>query len=170
MSSTSTPATNHRRRRSTALTLAGIVAVTLAVAQPVDAAKRIRIDSSGTGTFVMDGDGSARISGTSTGAPFDGAHEGRLAADDGSLPRPGTCESATATLRVDGGRQRFVEMTATGNVCGEDPDPTYVVAHSFTGRYVVGASTERRLAGTTGFMSQAISVDGHSHVLAIATQ
>ena len=170
MSDLSTPITGHRRRRHTALTLAGVVAVTLAVAQPVDAAKRYRIDSSGPGTFVMESDGSARIRGTSTGAPFDGAHEARLAADDGSLPLPGFCEPATATLRVDGGRRRFVEMTATGDVCGEYTDATYVVAHSFNGRYVVDASTKRKLVGTTGFMSQAISVDGRSHVLAIATQ
>lgn len=170
MTYTSSPLTHPRRRRHTALTLAGVVAVTLAVAPPVDAAERYRIDSSGPGTFVMDSDGSARITGTSTGAPFDGTHEARLAADDGSLPLPGTCEPATATLRVDGGRRRFVEMTATGDVCGEYPDATYVVTHSFTGRYVVGASSKRKLVDTTGFMSQTITVDGRSHVLAIATQ
>ena len=169
MSCTSTPATRRHRRR-TALAVAGIVAATLAVAHPADAAKPYPIDSSGMGTFVMDADGSARISGSSTGAPFDGPHDARLAADDGTLPLPGMCEPATATLRLGGSRDRFVEMTATGKVCGQYPDATYVVTHSFTGRYVVDASTSRKLVGSTGFMSQVIAVDGRSNVLAIATQ
>jgi hypothetical protein len=118
----------------------------------------------------MSPDGSADISGTSSGRPFDGHHLARLAADDGSLPLPGECEPATATLRVDGSRNRFVEMTATGEVCGKYPNATYVVTHSFTGRYVVDASTSRKLVGSTGFMSQLITVDGRSNVLAIATQ
>ena len=29
-------------------------------------------------------------------------------ADDGTLPLPGDCEAATATLRLDGSRDRFV--------------------------------------------------------------
>ena len=63
-----------------------------------------------------------------------------------------------------------VDMTATGTVCGTYPDATYVVTHSFTGRYVVDASTSRKLVGSTGFMSQVITVDGRSGVQAIATQ
>lgn len=171
MSRTSTPITSRRRhRRHTALAVLGIAAAALSVAQPAAAAKPYPIDSSGMGTYVIGADGSAHISGTSTGNPFDGAHVARLAADDGALPLPGDCEPATATLRVDGSRNRFVEMTATGTVCGKYPDATYVVTHSFTGRYVVEASTSRKLVGSTGFMSQLITVDGRSNVLAIATK
>lgn len=170
MSHTPTPVTGRRHRRRTALAVLGIAVATLAVAQPTAAAKPYPIDSSGMGTFVMDTDGSAHISGTSTGKPFDGTHVARLAAEDGTLPLPGDCEPATATLRLDGSRDRFVEMTAAGTVCGEYPDATYVVTHSFTGRYVVHASTSRKLVGSTGFMSQLITVDGRSNVLAIATQ
>ena len=170
MSHTSAPVTDRRHRRSTALAVLGIVVATLAAAQPTSAAKPYPIDSSGMGTFVMGTDGSAHISGTSTGKPFDGTHAARLAADDGTLPLPGDCEPATASLRLDGSRERYVEMTASGTVCGKYPDATYVVTHSFTGRYVVDASTSRRLVGSTGFMSQLITVDGRSNVLAIATQ
>ena len=171
MSHTSTPVTSRRRhRRGAALAVLGIAAATMSFALPATAAKPYPIDTTGMGTFVMDADGSAHISGTSTGKPFDGPHAARLAAADGSLPLPGECEPATATLRLDGDRDRFVEMTATGTVCGKYPDATYVVTHSFTGRYVVEASTSRRLVGSTGFMSQLITVDGRSNVLAIATQ
>ena len=171
MSRTSTPVTGRRRhRRGTALAVLGIAAATMSLAFPAAAAKPYPIDTTGMGTFVMGADGSAHISGTSTGKPFDGTHEARLVADDGALPLPGECEPATATLRLDGSRDRFVEMTATGTVCGKYPDATYVVTQSFTGRYVVEASTSRRLVGSTGFMSQLITVDGRSNVLAIATQ
>ena len=158
-----------RRRRSLLLLLLGLAAAPLTLGQSAVAAKPYPIDGGGMGVYQFVGDAGAAVSGTFTGKPFDGSYVGGFTADDGSLPAPGDCEPATATLRVDGTRGRFVDMTATGNVCGKWTSPTYVVTHTFTGRYVVDASSSRRLVGTDGFMSQLVANTGLANVYTIAT-
>jgi hypothetical protein len=158
-----------RRRRRSLLLLLGLAVAPLTMAQSAVAAKNYPIDGGGMGTYQFVGDAGAAVSGTFTGKPFDGTYVGGFTADDGTLPPAGECEPATATLRVDGTRGRFVDMTATGNVCGKWTSPTYVVTHTFTGRYVVDASSSRRLVGTDGFMSQLIANNGNANVYAVAT-
>jgi hypothetical protein len=125
----------------------------IAVAVPTEAhaAGRTRIDVGGPGTFVIAADGSATVSADVTGRPFGGASVTVLAADDGSLPEPGACEPATATFQVAGDGRDRLEMTATGDVCGEYVQLPYIVTHAFTGRYTVTDASKRNLVGTDGF-------------------
>lgn len=98
-----------------------------------------------------------------------GTYTGTLTAKDGTLPDPGECEPATAALRVDGAKRRFVELTAQGDVCGQWTDTVLRVTHVFTGRYDLTASVPQRLQGTDGFYEVRITDDGVSGVSAIDT-
>lgn len=143
----------------------------LAATAPADAAPPPRIDlrGAGLGSFVIDAAGTAQLIGEVTGTPFDGTYAAALAADDGSLPEPGACEPATATLDVTGPRNRYLRLAATGEVCGTWPDATYVVTHRFVGRYRVTDSSARRLRGTDGWMSQTLATEARANVEAIDT-
>ena len=156
-----------RRRLGRSLLVIGTVATALAVVQPASA-KGYPIQGGGLGAYQLVDDG-ANVAGIFTGKPFDGSYVGGFRADDGTLPAAGDCEFGTASLRVDGSRGRFVEMTAAGKVCGKWTDATYVVTHEFTGRYLVEASSNRRLVGGDGFMSQLIANNGNANVFVIAT-
>jgi hypothetical protein len=153
----------------TAALTAGVLL--LAAAGPAAAAPRPALDLRGAevGSFVLADDGAALLSGEVTGRPFDGAYTGVLAADDGSLPPPGTCEPATATLDVSGPRERSLHLAAVGEVCGTWPDAGSVVTQRFVGRYVVTSGTVRRLRGTDGWMSQVLATEGRANVEAIDT-
>ena len=70
---------------------------------------RIDLRGADVGSFVVDDAGAARLTGQVTGIPFDGTYTAVLAADDGSLPEPGVCEPATATLDVTGPKHRYLE-------------------------------------------------------------
>lgn len=166
----SEPVVRRRIRRITTLVLLGLAAAPFAVAESAVAAKPYPIDGGGMGTYQLVGEAGATVSGTFTGKPFDGTYTGGFAAVDGTLPAPGDCEPGTATLRVDGTRDRFVEMTATGTVCGKYTTSTYVVTHVFTGRYLVEASSRKRLVGTEGFMSQLIANNGNANVFVIGSE
>jgi hypothetical protein len=145
------------------------VALVAGTASGAAAGGRHRVDSHSFGTYTVDGTGAAAIDATATGAPFDGVVTATLAADDGTLPAEGACEPATVTVRLDGSRERFVELTARDDVCGEYPTETYVVSHVFTGRYLVTDTSQRRLQGTEGFLSVRLAVDGRASVFAIDT-
>lgn len=140
-------------------------------AAPADAAPRPRIDLRGAsvGSFVVDDAGAARLTGQVTGTPFDGTYAAVLTADDGTLPEPGVCEPATATLNVTGSKSRYLYLAATGEVCGTWPDATYVVTQQFVGRYQVTGSSARRLLGTDGWISQILATEGRANVEAIDT-
>ncbi|MBJ7358190.1 hypothetical protein [Nocardioides sp.] len=143
----------------------------LATAAPAGAARPPAVDlrGDGLGSYTLDDAGTALLSGTVTGRPFDGAYTAELASSDGSLPAPGTCEPATATLRVTARRHRYLDLVATGEVCGMWTDATYVVTHSFTGRYVVTGASARRLRCSDGWMSVVLTTDGQANVEAIDT-
>ena len=113
--------------------------------------------------------GTARLSGAVTGAPFDGAYTATLASSDGSLPAPGICEPATAAVDVTGPKNRTLHLAATGEVCGTWADATYVVTHSFVGRYVVTDASARRLRGTDGWISVILATEGRANLEAIDT-
>ena len=104
-----------------------------------------------------------------TGNPFDGGYTAVLAAVDGSLPDPGVCEPATATLDVTGPKDRFLQVAATGEVCGKWIDATYAVTHSFVGHYDVTGATTKRLRGTDGWISLVLATEGQANVEAIDT-
>lgn len=156
---------------SIATTLAvGVITIT-ATAGPAEAAQRSRLDlrGAGVGSYVLGDTGAARLSGEVTGRPFGGAYSATLAAADGSLPEPGTCEPAASTLEVTGPRDQHLRLEAAGEVCGLWADTTYVVTHRFVGSYVVTASSERRLRGTDGWMSTILATEGRANVEAIDT-
>lgn len=150
---------------TTAVLLCG-AALALGTTVPAEAGPRPRIDLRSTDgdTFLVDDAGAARLTGEVTGTPFGGAYSAVLAADDGTLPEPGVCEPAHATLDVTGTKRRYLDLVATGEVCGTWPDTTYVVTHRFTGRYEVSASSARRLRGTDGWISQVLATEGRAGV------
>ena len=116
------------------------------------------------GSYALDDAGTAHLTGSVVGEPFSGEYTATLAADDGSLPGPGTCEPATATLQVTGPRDRHLELPATGEVCGEWSGPTYVVTHDFTGRYEVTDAWPKRLRGTDGWIGVVLATDARADV------
>lgn len=155
---------------SRAATVTALAALVALAGEPAGAAPRPRVDAQGMGTFTTVDDGTVAVAASTTGDPFDATVTATLVAHDGSLPEPGVCEPATASMRLDGARRRFVELVSSGNVCGKwlQP-PTSIVTHVFTGRYDVTASSQRRLVGTDGFHSITLADNGTANVLAIDT-
>lgn len=121
------------------------------------------------GSYALDAEGNARLSGAVTGVPFDGAYTATLASSDASLPAPGICEPATAAVDVTGPKNRTLHLAATGEVCGRWANATYVVTHRFVGRYVVTDASARRLRGTDGWISLILATEGRANVEAIDT-
>ena len=158
--------------RTTILTAAAIgVLLTVGTATSATAAPRPLVDlrGEGVGSYVLDDAGAAHLSGSVVGAPFDGTYTATLASSDGSLPAPGECEPAVAGIDVTGTRDRTLRLAATGTVCGEWVDATYVVTHRFVGRYVVTDSSARRIQGTDGWTSLILATEGRANVEAIDT-
>jgi hypothetical protein len=158
--------------RTAALAVTTVTTVaTLAVSATAAPAAKPLVDLRGAaiGTHVVDAAGTAHLSGSVVGLPFDGTYVATLAAADGSLPAPGSCEPAAATLEVTGSRDRTLTLEAAGQVCGQYADATYVVTQSFTGRYIVTDASSRRLRGTDGWMSAILATEGRANVEAIDT-
>jgi len=152
-----TTSTNVRR----ALVLLGAAVLTSAVAAPsASAAARPAIDMQGTGTYTNEADGSVTVRGTIANRPFSGQFTAVLAADDGTLPEPGVCKPATASIRAVGAHRQFLEATGTGTVCGHWVQLPYIVTESFTGRYTVSDASNRRLEQTDGFIEVRLGDDG----------
>ena len=152
--------------RTTRLTALAVAALALpAIAGPAVAAPKPLVDLRGAdvGTYVLDATGAAQLAGSVTGDPFDGTYVATLAADDGSLPAPGTCEPATGALDVNSSK-RTLHLDAVGEVCGEFADATYVVTHRFVGHYVVADATSRRLRGSDGWISLVLATEGRANV------
>ena len=146
-----------------------VVAVVLATVAPASAAGKPRVDFDGHGTYSVASDGSAALAGAGTGDPFDAAYTTTLAASDGTLPDPGTCEPGTATVTLEGSRGRFLELVATGDLCGKHLQPPYVETHRFTGRYDVVSSWQKRFLGSDGFLQVSLFTEGRAGVFAIDT-
>jgi hypothetical protein len=155
--------------RTTAL-IAALVAAVISAA-PATAAHPPAVDlrGAGLGSYALDATGAALLSGAVSGKPFGGDYAATLASTDGSLPAPGTCEPATATMQVTGSRNRYLHLAATGEVCGTWADATYVVTHRFVGRYVVTDASARRLQGTDGWISIILATEGRANIEAIDT-
>ncbi len=153
----------NRITRLTALAVAALAVP--AIASPAVAAPKPLVDLRGAdvGTYSLDAAGTAQLAGSVIGDPFDGTYVATLAADDGSLPAPGSCEPATGTLDVTSPK-RTLRLDAVGEVCGEYADATYVVTHRFVGSYVVTDATQRRLRGTDGWISLILATEGRANV------
>lgn len=160
--------------RAAALAVTSLAVTSLAMAtmaSPGAAATKPLVDlrGDGVGSYALDTAGTAHLSGSVVGRPFDGAYVATLAADDGSLPAPGSCEPATGTLEVTGSRHRTLDLEVVGEVCGEFPGPTDVVTQRFVGGYVVTDASSRRLRGTDGWISLILATEGRGNVEAIDT-
>jgi hypothetical protein len=146
-----------RQTRTIALAAALAAALTAAAAAPALAGPRPKIAlSSDNGHLALPADGSAVVTGTTSGTPFDGSYTAVVTAVDGSLPEPGESEPATATLRVEGARGQVLLLSGTGTVSGEWVGPNAALTHKFVGRYVAD-STVRRVDGTDGWYSVGVA-------------
>lgn len=155
--------------RTLTLTLTALTIVSLAA--PAGAAPKPRVDlrGDGVGSYALDDAGTAHLAGAVTGTPFDGPYTATLAADDRTLPSPGDCEAATATLHAVGPRKKYLVLAGAGQVCGRWTDATSVVTHRFTGRYVVTDTSERKVRGTDGWLGMILATEGRANVEAIDT-
>lgn len=158
-----------------ALTLtaaAGLAAVaSLGLVTPAQAGSKPVLDVVGLGTHTVDASGTAHVTGDldPVSEPFAGAYVATLTPDDGSLPEPGVCEPASATLAVDGPKPRSFTLAGSGDVCGEYVTSTSQATHTFTGRYEVVDSSSRRLRGTDGFLGVTLATEARAHVFAVDT-
>ena len=129
---------------------------------------------SGTATFTIRDYGDAVVNGTgelqrrsrrSTVVEV----AATVGADDKTLPGPGECEGAIATLAAYGTRGVDISLISYGEVCGlYVQPPTSIVTHSFTGTYEV-LEGPRRLIGTDGFFDVRLGSNGTAGVFAIDT-
>ncbi len=154
------------RKSLIVLTLAGAVLLALA---PAASAGKHKVNFDGYGSYTLAGDGSVSYGGTATGEPFDGNYTGTLTPADGTLPAAGTCEDGTATLVLQGDRNRSLELVATGDICGQHVQPPFIVTQVFTGRYEIVAASQKRFLGDEGFFSVRLSNDGQASVFGIDT-
>jgi hypothetical protein len=147
-----------------------IVAATAATIAPAQAGTRyqLQLDGFGTGSPSV---GSVEVAGDIDGWPVRGAFTGSFSSDDGTLSEPGVCEPGTATLHIQVSAKRYVEFTATGDLCGEWADQTYIVTHVFTGRYQVSAQQHVHIPrkALEGFMEYRLGNDGSASVFLINT-
>jgi hypothetical protein len=157
---------NARRLLATSGVAAALALVPVTSA---DAASKPRVDVDGLGTYSVGQDGAAVLTGPATGVPFSGSYTAVLRADDGTLPAPGECEPGSASLRIDGSRGRYLELSSSDEVCGVFVQEPFVVTHVFTGRYDVAATSERKLRGGDGFLEVRLANDGRASVFAIDT-
>ena len=172
----------HPCRTRKMLAGAGIAAAALAVTTNPAAASGHRDPKpdqqaflvSGTGTFTVGDNGDAVVNGTgelqrrsrrSTVVEV----AATVGADDKTLPGPGECEGAIATLSVYGARGVDMTLIGYGQVCGHHlQPPTSIVTHAFTGTYEV-LDGPRRLIGTDGFFEVRLGANGTAGVFAIDT-
>ena len=177
-----------RRRLRAALGLAVGVAVLAgplggpAVAGSVDrqqAPQRPALTLDGTGGWqirewindvVVNGTG--ELSGRSDNRTQDVQVAAVIQTDDRTLPAPGECESAFATMSAYGVRNVDLTLVGMGEVCGTYVQPPIsIVSHVFTGTFeVYGEGTQpRRLEGVDGFYEIRLADDGTASVFAIDT-
>lgn len=178
MNTTLTP---RGRRIATAVALTLIAAVGPLGATGADAAPRPKPPAftvSGTGTWqirpwvddvVVNGTG-LLTSGRERSTEVQVAAV--VQTDDRTLPGPGECEAAFATMSVYGAARTDFTMVGDGEVCGAwAQPPTSVVTHVLTGRYEVygDGTSPRRLVGVDGFYEVRLGGDGTASVFATDT-
>jgi hypothetical protein len=158
------------RLATTAALVAGAV-LALGTVAPAEAAPPPRIDLRSTtlGTYVLDDTGAAVVTGDVTGKPFDGAYTAVLIPADGSLPEPGVCEPGSATVDVTGAKGRYLQLAATGEICGKWVGPNNAVTHKLVGRYQVTDSSVRNTQGTDGWIGLGLATEGRAFLEAIDT-
>lgn len=158
-----------------AAVLAGPVGATGAGADPKPKAPALTVSGTGTwqirewvGDVVVNGTGSL-TTGTRT---TDVLVAAVVQTNDRTLPAPGECEDAFATMSAYGARGIDLTLVGMGEVCGTWVQPgTSIVTHVFTGRYeVYGEETSpKRLEGTDGWYEVRLGEDGSASATAVDT-
>ncbi|HEU5082862.1 MAG TPA: hypothetical protein VFU14_05950 [Acidimicrobiales bacterium] len=155
--------------------LAGPLAATGAGAAPKPKEPALTVDGTGTWEIrewiddvVVRGTGSL----TSGGKTTDVLLAAVVQTDDRTLPAPGECERAFATMSAYGVRGVDLTLIGIGDVCGTWVQPgVSIVTHVFTGRYeVYGKETmPKRLEGTDGWYEVRLAEDGSASASAVDT-
>ncbi len=153
--------------------LAGPVGTAGAGADPKPKAPALTV--SGTGTWqIRDWINDVVVNGTGSLTTGHKTTEVLVAAvvqtDDRTLPAPGECERAFATMSAYGVPGVDLWLVGYGEVCGQWVQPgTSIVTHVFTGRYeVYGDETApKRLEGTDGWYEVRLAEDGSASAFAI---
>ena len=165
--------TNPRLR--TALGGVGLAALSLvASVDAAGAAKPAAFLESSTGTWALGPSGEAQVSGSGDAVRRNkdlGTVDvtATMAADDGTLPDPGVCEPATATITVTQGGDLVAELAGSGQACGKwIQPPTYDVTHVFTGRYEI-VDGARGVTGTDGWFEVRLAQTGTASTFAVDT-
>ena len=155
--------------------LAGPVASTGAGAAPKPKPSGLTVSGAGTWQIrqwvddvVVNGTGSVTVGSRTT----DVLVAAVVQTDDRTLPAPGECERAFATMSAYGARGVDLTLVGMGDVCGTWVQPgTSIVTHVFTGRYeVYGEETSpKRLDGTDGWYEVRLADDGSASAFAVDT-
>ena len=176
-----TPPTRNLRRLAagTVLALAAVIApIGLADAGAAAKSRPPALIVDGTGTWqIREWINDVVVNGTGHLEERNGKTTDVLVAavvdpDDGTLPAPGECESAFATLSAYGTRGIDLTLIGAGQICGTwTQPPTSIVTHVFTGRYeVYGDETSpQRLLGSDGFYEVRLADNGTASVFAVDT-
>jgi hypothetical protein len=144
-----------------ALAVTTVTAGVLLAASPA-AAKGAPFLAIGLGTYSAVDNGLA-YQGHLSGDPFDGEGTGAVTPMDATLPAVGVCEPAQATLRLDDGAGKYVELLSSGEVCG-----LYLplgVMQQFKGRWSVTSTSVRKLTRAEGFLDVRL-MNGQSDIYA----
>jgi hypothetical protein len=167
------------KKRTVVIASLGITTLaTLTSLSPANAAAapKPELQLDGFGTYELDSSGQAVVSAPgevffkNQKKSFDAVITAVLTADDGTLPEPEACESASATFTVAGGDKASMTLSGTGLVCAEFPqEPTSIVTHVFTGRYTVDDAANRKVVDTDGFFEIRLGLGNVASAFAIDT-
>jgi hypothetical protein len=153
-------------KRAALVTTGLATALVLAPVTSAQAAPKPAVNLAGSGTFTVSTGDVVVANGSVSGAPFTGSFRATLQPLDGTLPEPGVCESAHASIRIDGSRGRYAVLIGTAEVCGTYADSVNVVTQVFSSTYDVVSTSERKLRGGDGWMEIRLTVDGRAVVSA----
>jgi len=153
-------------KRAALATTGLATALVLAPVTSAQAAPKPAVDFDGSGTFTLTTGEVAVATGSVSGAPFTGTFRASLQPLDGTLPEPGVCESAHASIRIDGPRGRYAVFLGNAEVCGQYVDSVNIVTHVFSSTYDVVSTSERKLRGGDGWMEIRLTADGRGVVSA----
>ena len=153
-------------KRAALVTTGLTAALALAPVTSAQAAPKPAVNLDGSGTFTVSAGDIVVTNGSVSGAPFNGTFRAVLQPLDGTLPEPGVCEPAHASIRIDGSRGRYAVLIGTAEVCGRYVDSANVVTQLFSSTYDVVSTSERKLRGGDGWMEIRLTTDGRGVVSA----
>ena len=157
-----------------AVALGGLLTLTVAgAAAAVGRAGDVyTVGGGGIATVDADGsavltDGPALVSDRHLRDQLDATLDVVLAAADGSLPAPDTCEPASATFVVEGERDADMTLVGSGEVCAvRNPFAPSFVSQEFNGQHVVTDAKRPGLEGDHGSFRVTVTSGGFTSAYA----